>query len=661
MLLIEIVKNLASFRLSNLVFCLLLSVLCSCKNEQNPKATVTETIDVTPLDPHSYANFNEVQTQHLSLELEVSFENQTIYGIARHRIINKNARKAIFDINGPLIQKVTTGLKGKEEEVDFVIGKMDEDSVLGQPLIVTVTPSTKYINIYYKTGSRCDAVEWIHPNSKKEAFLYTQGQAILTRTWIPLQDAPSNRITYDATVKVNPSLLALMSAENPTSLELNGEYHFKMDYPIPSYLIALTVGNIRYHAYSNRCGVYAPSELFAKARKEFDDLPEMIEAVEQLYGPYAWGRYDLMVQHPSFPFGGMENPRLTFVNPAILAGDKSLVSVVAHELAHSWSGNLVTNQTWNDFWINEGFTVYLEHRIMEKLYGKAYSEMLSEIEWGELQQELKTIQNSEHPEDAALQLQLKNRNPDDGMTSIAYVKGAYFLKTLEQVIGRKKMDQFLNQYFNQHRFQSMNTEKLIAFMKNHLSGPQFTNFDYKRWIYQPGIPSNAVHISSELLRKMKTLAKATNQGKDIFTPVKKVKWVQKNGSKKKRKKIYFEKLNPKAFSTQQWIMYFRSLSSKISPEKLQRMDKIAHFSKANSEVRFEWFLLNLRCGNWGIEHDLKAFLGSNGRRKYVLPLFSSIIRDKNRLTWAGEVYQNAKGNYHSVTRNSVEKILYSTD
>jgi len=332
--------------------------------------------------------------------------------------------------------------------------------------------------------------------------------------------------------------------------------------------------------------------------------------------------------------------------------------VVAHELAHSWSGNLVTNETWNDFWINEGFTVYLEHRIMEELYGKAYSEMLSEIEWDELQQELKTLQQSEHPEDAALYLHLKNRNPDDGMTSIAYVKGAYFLKTLEQVIGRKKMDQFLNQYFSQHRFQSMSTEKFITFMKNHLSGTQFTNFDYNRWIYQPGIPANAVHISSELLRNMKTLAKATNEGKDIFAPVRKVKWVQKKGSRKKRKKTFVEQLNPKAYNTQQWIMYFRSLNSNISAEILQKMDDFAHFSTANSEVRFEWFLLNLRCGNWRIETSLKEFLASHGRRKYVLPLFNSIVRDKNRLEWAREVYQNSKGNYHSVTRNSVEKLLY---
>jgi aminopeptidase N len=637
---------------------LFFGVLCSCKNELNPKATVTETIDVTVFDPHSYANLHEVQTNHLSLELEVSFENQTIYGIARHKIINNNAHKAIFDINGPLIQKVTTGPKGKEVEADFVIGKMDEDSVLGQPLIVTIAPTTKYVNIYYKTGDRCNAVEWIQPKSKKEAFLYTQGQAILTRTWIPLQDAPSNRITYDATVKVNPSLLALMSAENPTTLNLKGEYHFKMEHPIPSYLIALTVGNIRYHGYTNRCGVYAPVDLLSKAQQEFSDLPEMIEAIEKLYGPYAWGKYDVMVQHPSFPFGGMENPRLTFVNPAIVAGDKSLVSVIAHELAHSWSGNLVTNETWNDFWLNEGFTVYLEHRIMEELYGKTYSEMLSEIEWAELQQELKTIQSSEHPEDAALLLQLKNRDPDDGMTSVAYVKGAYFLKTLEHTIGRKKMDQFLNEYFNQHRFQSMNTEKFIAFMKNQLAQTQFSNFDYQRWIFQPGVPANVVLTPSVLFSEMKTMAKATNEGKDIFAPVKKVKWVHKKGSRKKRKKIFVEQLNPRAYNTQQWIMYFRSLNSRISAQKLQKMDEFAHFSEANSEVRFEWFLLNLRCGNWIIATSLKEFLASNGRRKYVLTLFNSILRDKNRLEWAREVYQSSKGNYHSVTRNSVEKLLY---
>lgn len=652
-------KNLGSFPSSNWWLYWLLSLLFACKNEQNPRATLTETIDVTALDPHSYANFNEIQTKHLSLELDVSFANKTIYGIARHEVVNKNAKKAVFDINGPLIQKVTIGPKHQEVEVDFVIGKMDEDSVLGQPLIVSIQPSTKFINIYYKTGVRCDAVEWVNPESEKDAFLYTQGQAILTRSWIPLQDAPSNRITYDACVKVEPGLMALMSAENPTSIDSSGIYRFQMKYPIPSYLIALTVGDIQYHPYNERCGVYAPKNMILKAKNEFSELPKMMHAIEKHFGPYAWGKYDIMVQHPSFPFGGMENPCLTFLNPSIIAGDKSLVSVVAHELAHSWSGNLVTNETWNDFWLNEGVTVYLEHRIMEELFGSDYSEMLSEIEWSELQKEMIQIEQSQHPEDGALLLQLKNRNPDDGMTSVAYIKGAYFLKTLEHLVGRTKMDEFLTNYFKRYRFKSINTEKFVALLKETLLGSRYSNFNYQSWIYETGIPTNSYQKSSSLLEKMQSLADKTNRGIDIFAPQRKVRWIKKSLTSKKQKKVVFTKrLNIQDFTTQQWIMYFRSLNAAVSAEKLQKINEYGSFSSSNSEVRFEWFLLNLRNRNWKIEPELKQFIQSTGRRKYILPLFSAIVKDKSRLDWAREVYSNARHNYHSVTRNSVEKLLY---
>lgn len=649
-------KSLGLFRLNNVILCGLFLAMCACKREDTPNATLTETIDVTSLDIHSYANFKELKTKHLSLELEVSFKHRTIYGVARHEVINNNAEKAIFDINGPLIQKVTLGPKGHEKEADFVIGKMDKDSILGQPLIVNIVPNTQFINIYYQTGPSCRAIEWIEPDSSL-SFLYTQGQAILTRSWIPLQDAPSNRITYDATVKVSPRFMALMSAKNPTFVNPSGTYCFSMEKPIPSYLIALTVGKISYHPFSSRCGVYAPTAWIESAANEFSELPKMLNAAEKLFGPYAWGRYDLMVQHPSFPFGGMENPRLTFVNPAIVAGDKSLVSVVAHELAHSWSGNLVTNETWNDFWLNEGFTVYLEHRIMEELYGKEYSNMLSEIEWNELNEELVQIKTSKHPEDAALFLNLKNRDPDEGMTSVAYVKGAYFLKTLEHLVGRKTFDLFLTNYFNEHRFESMNTHKFINYLNANLLNPKFIKFNYQAWIYEPGIPKNVFFQPSERLSVMKSLALQTNQGKDIFKPVKTINYIKIKGRTKKRKKVTVNHLNPKDYCSQQWIMYLRNLSPTLSSNTLNQLDQNGHFSKANREIQFEWLMLNLRCNNWRVAPEIKEFLQSTGRRKYVLPLFKAVVSDNERKPWAKEVFAKAKNNYHSVTRKSVETLL----
>ena len=422
----------------------------------------------TKADVHSYANLTEIATKHLHLELDVNFENRTIYGVARHEMINKGADTAIFDINGLMIQKVTIGQKGSEEEADMFIDKMDKDSVLGQALMVPIKKDTRFVNIYYQTTERSDALDWLDTNltsSKTKPFLYTQGQAILTRTWIPLQDSPSNRITYSADVKVPSDLLAVMSAKNPTQKNKEGKYHFEMKKPIPAYLIALAVGDLAYHPFSKNSGVYSEPELLPSCAYEFDAIPKMINAAEKLYGPYQWEQYDILVLPYSFPFGGMENPMLTFANPTLLAGDKSLVSVIAHELAHSWSGNLVTNRTWNDFWLNEGFTVYFEQRIMESIYGKEVADILALIEFDELKDELKRIKASENPEDSKLHLALEGRNPDDGMTDIAYVKGAFFLKTLENEVGRTAFDAFLKKYFNTFQFKTVDTKQFVSFLK----------------------------------------------------------------------------------------------------------------------------------------------------------------------------------------------------
>ncbi len=659
MQLTETVKNLASSRLSNFLFLLGL-LLFSCKTESDKNPTLTESIKVSAQDPHSYSNIREIHTKHLSLELEVNFDNKTLYGVARHRMSESKAKTAIFDIHGETIQKVTLGKKGTEREADFVIGKMDTDSILGQPLVVTIPSGTEYINIYYQTSERCDALEWIeaeHTSSGKFPFLYSQGQAILTRTWIPIQDSPANRFTYDATLHVPKGMMALMSAENPKKKSTDGTYHFEMKLPIPSYLIALTVGDIGYRALDNRCGVYAEAPMLERAAKEFQDLPKMITAAESLYGPYAWGQYDVIVQHQSFPFGGMENPMLTFINPSIVAGDRSLVSVIAHELAHSWSGNLVTNESWNDFWLNEGFTVYIEHRIMEELYGKELSNTLCEIEHFELIEELKTIASSSHPEDSRLYLSLKGRNPDDGMTSVAYVKGAYFLKTLEATVGRRKMDAFVKAYFDQYKFKTIRTELFHTFLNKNLLYPNNIEFNTDEWFYLEGLPMNSITIKSKRLELMRNYAERTNRGEDIFAPVKKIRWVKVKGRKKKRKETYSEQLNTKAFITQEWQTYLRSLSLSIDTATLDQMDRYTKFSEANNELKFEWFLLNIRKENRSIRAKLKTFLIETGRRKYILPLYRALAVYPADKQWALSVFKEAQGGYHSVSRNSISEVF----
>ena len=245
-----------------------------------------------------------------------------------------------------------------------------------------------------------------------------------------------------------------MSASNPQIKNETGSYHFEMKQPIPSYLLALAVGDVEFKRVSNRAGIYAERTVLDSAVWEFADLEKMIHGAEELYGAYLWERYDVLVLPPSFPFGGMENPRLTFATPSILAGDRSLTSLIAHELAHSWSGNLVTNRTWNDFWLNEGFTVYFEHRIMEKLYGRDYAEMLALLSLQDLRETIQSLKDENLYADTKLKLDLAGRNPDDGVTDIAYNKGYFFLRLFEERYGRERFDSFLKHYFSSNAFKS---------------------------------------------------------------------------------------------------------------------------------------------------------------------------------------------------------------
>lgn len=641
-------------------FVLLLFSSCDALHKDDP---ISEGQTSSDTDFHSYANLNEIATTHLHLELDVNFENETIYGVARHEMNNKGADTAVFDMNGLMIQKVTIGKKGEEEEADMFIDKMDQDSTLGQALRVPIKKDTKYVNIYYQTTERSDALDWLDPKlttSKTKPFLYTQGQAILTRTWIPLQDSPSNRITYSADVKVPVDLLAVMSAKNPTQKNKDGKYHFEMNKPIPAYLIALAVGDLEYHAFSPNSGVYAEPELLQSCANEFDAIPKMITAAEKLYGPYQWGQYDILVLPYSFPFGGMENPMLTFANPTLLAGDKSLVSVIAHELAHSWSGNLVTNRTWNDFWLNEGFTVYFELRIMESIYGKEVSDILALVEFHELKDELTRIKKSKHPEDSKLHLSLEGRNPDDGMTDIAYVKGAFFLKTIEKLVGRSAFDSFLKKYFQTFQFKTVDSDQFIAFLKSELLAKQNKTFDYNQWIYQTGLPNNCIQLHSERLIQMEKLADDFVKNKKSFAPKVSYTWKKVGRRKKKIKKI--QQIKYQDYIVQEWQTFIRRLPRNLSMEKMKEIDRYLKFSNSgNSELLMEWFVLSAQNGYAKVNKaQIQAFLSKVGRRKYLMPIYEALLLNPETRNMAIATFNEAKTHYHAVSRNSIELLIKET-
>ncbi len=607
---------------------LLVSTFLMMLNCEKPKEE--KTINTYIDEPHSYAKPNEAVITHLNLNLNVNFEKQIVSGIATYDIQNNNASEIILDTKYLDI----TDVQVDGESTSFTMGKMDE--TLGQPLMISIDEDTKQIAITYNTTDKTEALQWLNPQQtadKTHPFLFTQGQAILTRTWIPIQDSPQIRITYDATVKVPSELMAVMSAENPKEKTEDGIYHFKMKQPIPAYLIALAVGDIEYKAVSERTGVYAEKSVLDKAHAEFSDMDKMVTAAENLYGTYNWEQFDVIVLPPSFPFGGMENPRLTFATPTVIAGDKSLTTLIAHELAHSWSGNLVTNATWNDFWLNEGFTVYFEIRIMEALYGKERANMLALISRQDLEDELESLKDS--PNDTKLKLNLKGRNPDDGMSSIAYEKGYLFLRTLEEKVGREKFDAFLKSYFKKNAFSTTNTEDFIKYLNTNLLEKNNITFNTDEWIYQPGVPDNAVTVQSDAFENVENTLK---------------KFIETNN---------IDVAATNQWTPQEWVHFIRNFPKDITIDQMQKLDETFDFSNStNSYITMVWYEQSILNGYHGhnVDAKIEQFLTAVGRRWYVTTLFKA-FKNSDRVDEALVIYKKARPNYHSVTVKSVDELL----
>ncbi len=587
-------------------------------------------------DIHSFANSNEVVIQHLNLTISVDFASKTLKGKATLNLKQlKKTNILVLDTKDLTIEKVT--LDEKETPAKFVVG--EDVKFLGKPLTISITEKTKNVSVYYSTSPNASALQWLDPSQtagKTKPFLFTQSQAILARTWVPCQDGPGVRFTYSATINTPTDLMAVMGAAgNGTTKNNNGVYQFEMKQPIPSYLLALAVGDLDFRPIGNRCGVYAEPSMVEKSAYEFADMEKMVEAAESLYGKYQWERYDVIVLPPSFPFGGMENPRLTFATPTVIAGDRSLVALIAHELAHSWSGNLVTNATWNDFWINEGFTVYFEHRIMEKLYGRDYTEMLSVLTLKDLHGTIAELGATSG--DTKLKLNLKDRDPDDGMTDIAYNKGYFFLRLCEETFGREQWDDFLKKYFTENSFHSITTERFVEYLnKNLLSKNKAlaSKINYKEWIYSPGLPANCPQPKSEAFNKVSAQLAAFLNG----TPA--------------------SQLVTANWTTHHWLYFLRNLPDSLTKEKLIELDYAFYFTRTgNSEIACEWFQHCLKVNYETAFGPIKNFLMNVGRRKFLKPLYTELAKTPDGKKWAKEVYEKARAGYHSVSYNTIDGIL----
>lgn len=599
------------------------------------KDEIIESNQIYIHDPHSYANAADAVIRHLALDLNVHFDTKILSGKASIYFENiTSAKKIILDTRDLRIERVTLDSAGTK--ADFTLGK--NDPFLGQALTIDIEPDTKFLTVYYSTSPDAQALQWLSPEQtagKKSPFLFTQSQAILARSWVPVQDSPGIRFTYEARIHVPPGLMAVMSAKNPQEKNQEGNYSFRMDQKIPAYLLALAVGDFTFMPLDKRTGVYAESVTISKAVNEFADLPKMLDAAENLYGPYAWEQYDVIVLPPSFPFGGMENPRITFATPTILAGDRSLTALIAHELAHSWSGNLVTNATWNDFWMNEGFTVYFESRIMESLYGKDFADMQTLLGVEDLKETIAEL--GEKSEDTHLKLKLDGRDPDDGMNDVAYEKGRLLILLLEQTFGREKLDIFLRNHFKNHAFGTITTEQFIDEYKRDLVGTdtakeKFINIE--QWIYAPGLPSNAPQIKSVRFENVAAQVEKWNSGTKA------------------------SRLQTKDYTTNEWLRFLGLLPQKLTHQQIKELDETFHFSQTgNSEILFAW--LEKVVNNEYKENypQLKKFLIDIGRRKFVKPLFTALVKTPEGKRFAKEIYKESRPNYHYVTQTTIDGIL----
>ena len=605
-------------KLLNLIFTALLITSCGEKKDLR-------------VDKHSFSEPHNVRTTHLDLEINVNFETELISGIANYTIENlTGSKELVLDANGLRIDKITSAGK----DCEYSLGT--QDSILGKALIIEIEKDANQVAIHYQSAPNAKALQWLNPKQtagKKHPFLFTQSQAILARTWLPCQDSPGVRFSYTAKVKVPSELLAVMSAENPTKKNSDGIYQFKMEQAVPAYLMALGVGNLEFQTLGEHTGIYAEPEMIEKAAYEFAETEAMLKIAEDMYGKYAWERYDMLLLPPSFPFGGMENPRLTFVTPTILAGDRSLTALIAHELAHSWSGNLVTNKTWDDFWLNEGFTVYFERRIMERMENKDYADMLALLGKQDLEREVESL-GHDH-KDTHLKLDLLQRDPDDGMTDIAYEKGFFLLRLIEETVGRKQFDFFLNNYFTENAFKVMDTEEFITYINESLLNNQAKakeKIRLEEWIYGGGIPDNCPKVNSTKFKKVDTAIQSFEKGYPLAN------------------------INSTKWSSHEWLHFLRKLPKDSSLKDLKKLDTAFGFTTSgNSEILNAWFQLTIPTGYKTADAALENFLMTVGRRKFLQPLYEALyLKNPDR---ARRIYKSARDNYHSVSTQTLDAVI----
>ena len=591
------------------------------------------------VDEHSYAEPAKVAIKDLTLDLKVDFDTKTLSGTATYQLDWKDAAATalVLDSRDLTIAAVEgTDANGAWSPLKFALAAADP--VLGSKLTIETPQRNPEVRVTYTTSPNASGLQWLEPSmteGKQLPFMFSQSQQIHARSWVPLQDTPSVRYTYSARVTSRADVMVLMSADNDPNAVRDGDYTFKMPQKIPSYLMAIAAGDLVFKRISDRSGVWSEPAMSDKAVAEFEDTEKMIATAETLYGPYRWDRYDMLVLPPSFPYGGMENPRLTFLTPTVIVGDKTLVALIAHELAHSWSGNLVTFSSAKDAWLNEGFTSYVENRIVEVLYGEEQADMENVIERNELKKEFAEI-------DPKLQALATKpgvlKDPDESSSATVYTKGAWFLHFLEERYGRDKFDPFLKGYFDHFAFQSINSAQFAKYAQEHLL-TKYPNIvsqaEFDTWLYEPGIPPTAPQTQARRFGVVDS-ARLAWLGTGQLPP----------------------EAITKAWTTQEWVHFLESLPQTLTAAQIAQLDAAYAFTGTmNGEIAQRWYPLAVRNGYTQANDAIAAFLKRIGRRKLIMPTYNALVQTEDGLALAKQVFAEAKPGYHPITTGSVQKAI----
>src|SRR5690554_1142618 len=634
-----------SRRLIPLVALSLLALLVAgCQREPTPDTTTTpakrpEAAMTAPdRDEHSYAEPGKVVIDDLALDLALDFDSRTLAGTATYTLDWKDdaAAELVLDTRDLTIERVEGDTGNGWQPLEYALG--DADPVFGSRLAIQAPERPEQVRVTYRTSPAASGLQWLEPSMTEGGelpFMFSQSQAIHARSWVPLQDTPGVRYTYSARITTRPDVMVLMSADNDPDAQRDGEYHFTMPQKIPSYLMAIAAGDLVFKPISGRAGVWAEPATVDAAVAEFEDTEQMIATAEALYGLYRWERYDLLILPPSFPYGGMENPRLSFITPTVIVGDKSLVSLIAHELAHSWSGNLVTNASWKDMWLNEGFTSYVENRIVEEIYGKERADMEFVNARNGLIEEMKQVPEAQQ----VLMLPARSgSDPEDALGAVAYDKGAWFLQFLEQRFGREAFDPFLRAWSDEHAFQSATSEQFLDFLRERLMAAhpdRVSEAELDEWLNQPGIPMSAPQVLSPRLGLVDSARLAWRGSHQLPPPQLTSEW-----------------------STQEWIHFLEGMPATLSLEQMSQLDTAYMFSQTpNGEIAMRWFPLAVRSGYAIAYPPMEEFLERIGRRKLIMPTYEALVQTAEGLAVARQVLERARPGYHPITTASVEQVI----